>query len=66
MQVGNHVTAIPVFFKYYTLSNRIVSMSEKRNHEPGTDGLPRSLIVKLVVIKLAIIAAVAGAVLYML
>ncbi|MGD9254490.1 MAG: hypothetical protein PVF23_01910 [Chromatiales bacterium] len=41
-------------------------MSEKRNHEPGTDGLPRSLIVKLVVIKLAIIAAVAGAVLYML
>lgn len=41
-------------------------MPEKRNQEPGTGGLPKSLIVKLVVIKLAIIAAVAAAVLYML
>ena len=39
-------------------------MPEEANEKPA--GLPKSLIVKLVVIKILIIAVVVGAVLYML
>jgi hypothetical protein len=39
-------------------------MSEETNEKP--DGIPKSLIVKLVAVKIVIIAVVAGAVLYML
>jgi hypothetical protein len=39
-------------------------MSEEVNEKPA--GLPKSLILKLVAVKIAIVAVVAGAVLYML
>ena len=39
-------------------------MSEEANEKPA--GLPKSLILKLVAVKVAILAVVAGAVLYML
>ena len=39
-------------------------MSEEANEKPS--GLPKSLILKLVAVKIAIIAVVAGAVFYML